>query len=173
MSVHDRLNSATTGPAPFTHPARQLTAAALAFEAWEIIWSSGSQQREPSECPCGHSPDDLTPAQQRVDSDSPSNVPLSGKIRKTNLRGVPQYGRHDIDTRRAILVRRENLGSQPRDELLTIDEVAQMLRVPVGTIRKWRSAREGPPAFRVGKYLRFRRSAVETYITERERAEDG
>lgn len=61
---------------------------------------------------------------------------------------------------------------EPHDELLTIDEVAQIFKVPIGTIRKWRSAREGPRALRVGKYLRFRRSAVEQYISQREKSED-
>ena len=61
---------------------------------------------------------------------------------------------------------------EPHDELLTVDEVAHIFKVPVGTIRKWRSAREGPHAFRVGKYLRFRRSAVDQYISQREKAED-
>ena len=62
--------------------------------------------------------------------------------------------------------------SRPHDELLTVDEVAQIFKVPVGTIRKWRSAREGPRGIRVGKYLRFRRAAVEQYISQREKAED-
>jgi excisionase family DNA binding protein len=61
---------------------------------------------------------------------------------------------------------------EQEDQLLTIDEVAQIFKVPVATIRKWRSAREGPRAFRVGKYLRFRRSAIEDYIYQREAAED-
>ena len=60
----------------------------------------------------------------------------------------------------------------PHDELLTVDEVARIFKVPVGTIRKWRATRKGPRALRVDKYLRFRRSAVEHYISQRERAED-
>jgi excisionase family DNA binding protein len=55
------------------------------------------------------------------------------------------------------------------DELLTVDEVAEIFKVPVGTIRKWRTERTGPEGFRVGKYLRFRRSAVERFIAEKER----
>jgi excisionase family DNA binding protein len=66
----------------------------------------------------------------------------------------------------------ENHEKRTHDELLTLDELAFILKVPAATIRKWRSAREGPPGFRVGKYVRFRRSAVEQYITEREKADD-
>ena len=54
------------------------------------------------------------------------------------------------------------------DELLTIGEVAEILKVPVGTIRKWRSEGEGPEGFRVGKHVRFRRSAVARFIAARE-----
>lgn len=54
------------------------------------------------------------------------------------------------------------------DDLLTIEEVAEIFRVPVATVRKWRNDRTGPPGFRVGKYVRYRRSAVERHITELE-----
>ncbi|MBM2621830.1 helix-turn-helix domain-containing protein [Actinoplanes sp. LDG1-06] len=59
--------------------------------------------------------------------------------------------------------------NKAEDELLTVEEVATMLKVPVGTVRTWRSNREGPPGFRVGKYVRYRRSVVEEFIAQRER----
>jgi excisionase family DNA binding protein len=62
----------------------------------------------------------------------------------------------------------ENGHYPQRDELLTIDEVAAMLKVPVGTLRKWRSAGSGPEGFRIGKYIRFRRSSVDRFIVELE-----
>jgi len=55
------------------------------------------------------------------------------------------------------------------DDLLTVEEVAEIFRVPVATVRKWRNEGSGPPGFRVGKYVRYRRSAVELYITELEK----
>ncbi|WP_411267437.1 helix-turn-helix domain-containing protein [Actinoplanes sp. KI2] len=58
------------------------------------------------------------------------------------------------------------------DEILTIEDVAEILKVPVGTVRKWRSARIGPKGFRVGKYVRFRRSSVDLFIEQREAAQD-
>jgi excisionase family DNA binding protein len=56
------------------------------------------------------------------------------------------------------------------DEILTLDEVAAILKISVATIRKWRSEGCGPPGFRVGKYVRFRLSGVEQFIADREAA---
>lgn len=56
------------------------------------------------------------------------------------------------------------------DELLSICEVAAILKVPVTTLRKWRSAGNGPRGFRLGKYVRFRRSSVDRFISDREAA---
>jgi excisionase family DNA binding protein len=59
------------------------------------------------------------------------------------------------------------------DELLTLQEVAGVLKVPVTTLRKWRTSGTGPTGFRVGKYVRFRRSAVEQFVSDQEaKAED-
>jgi len=44
----------------------------------------------------------------------------------------------------------------PDDMLLTITELASYLRVPLGTIRKWREKGKGPKGRMVGKSLRFR-----------------
>jgi excisionase family DNA binding protein len=62
------------------------------------------------------------------------------------------------------------------DELLTLDEVAEILRVPPATVRKWRNNRDGPLGFRVGKYVRYRRSQVDKFIADmeaRQREADG
>ncbi len=53
------------------------------------------------------------------------------------------------------------------DRLLTVEDLAEYLGVPVATIYAWRYHRQGPPGFRVGKYLRFRWSDVETWIEDR------
>ncbi|GID94529.1 helix-turn-helix transcriptional regulator [Amorphoplanes digitatis] len=60
--------------------------------------------------------------------------------------------------------------TQERDELLTINEVADILKIPVGTLRKWRTEGNGPEGFRLGKYVRFRHSAVNRFISAREAA---
>ncbi|MFL5795413.1 MAG: helix-turn-helix transcriptional regulator [Actinomycetota bacterium] len=45
------------------------------------------------------------------------------------------------------------------DELLTEAELAQLLKVSVGTIRRWRAEGTGPPALRLGRGVRYRRAA--------------
>ncbi|MFI5937848.1 helix-turn-helix transcriptional regulator [Actinoplanes sp. NPDC051494] len=60
--------------------------------------------------------------------------------------------------------------TQQRDELLTIGEVSATLKVPVSTLRRWRSAGFGPEGFLLGKHLRFRRSVVDRFVADREAA---
>ncbi|MFF3251078.1 helix-turn-helix domain-containing protein [Actinacidiphila glaucinigra] len=46
--------------------------------------------------------------------------------------------------------------TQPLPErYLTPADVADLLGVPVETLYQWRRKRTGPPAFRVGKHLRY------------------
>ena len=53
------------------------------------------------------------------------------------------------------------------DRLLTVEDLADYLDVPVATIYAWRYRRQGPPGFRIGKHLRFRWSDVERWIEDR------
>ena len=53
------------------------------------------------------------------------------------------------------------------DQLLTVEDLAGFLDVPVATVYAWRHRRQGPPGFRVGRHLRFRWSDVERWIDER------
>lgn len=55
-----------------------------------------------------------------------------------------------------------------RDELLTPVEVADWLQVPLSTLRIWRHRREGPPAVKVGRLLRYRTGAVEAWLKAQE-----
>ena len=55
-----------------------------------------------------------------------------------------------------------------RDELLTPAEVAAWLQVPLSTLRIWRHRREGPPAVKVGRLLRYRAGAVEAWLKAQE-----
>ena len=48
--------------------------------------------------------------------------------------------------------------------LMTSDEVAAYLRVPVATIYAWRYRGGGPRAMRVGRHLRFRQGDVEAWL---------
>lgn len=53
------------------------------------------------------------------------------------------------------------------DRLLSVDELADYLEVPVKTIYTWRHRNTGPRGFRVGKHLRFRWSDVQTWVAQR------
>jgi predicted DNA-binding transcriptional regulator AlpA len=59
----------------------------------------------------------------------------------------------------------------PVDELLTLEEVAAMLKLPPATLRKWRTENQPPQAFRIGRWLRYRRSAVEAFLAQQEAKE--
>jgi excisionase family DNA binding protein len=50
------------------------------------------------------------------------------------------------------------------EPLWTVDEVSAYLRVPVQTLYKWRNKRTGPPAFRVGRHLRYEPAAVRRWL---------
>ena len=56
---------------------------------------------------------------------------------------------------------------EQQDRLVNVQELADYLDVPVKTLYAWRYRREGPPAFRVGRHLRYRWSDVERWIEGR------
>ncbi len=49
-------------------------------------------------------------------------------------------------------------------ELLTITEAAELLRVPVATLRYWRHLRTGPRSFRLGRRVLYRHSDLHDWI---------
>lgn len=53
------------------------------------------------------------------------------------------------------------------DDLLTAQELAEYLGVPVATLYAWRYRGDGPASFRVGRHLRYRAHDVETWIRSR------
>lgn len=52
----------------------------------------------------------------------------------------------------------------PRPPLLTIQDIADEFRVPVATVRRWRFKGTGPPSFKVGRHVRYRREAVDAWV---------
>jgi predicted DNA-binding transcriptional regulator AlpA len=50
------------------------------------------------------------------------------------------------------------------DELLTIQEVADVVRVPVATLRYWRHVGTGPRSFRIGRSVRYWRTEVFAWL---------
>jgi excisionase family DNA binding protein len=57
-------------------------------------------------------------------------------------------------------------GMDHQDRLLTVQDLADYLGVPVTTLYQWRHRKEGPPGFRVGRHLRYRWDDVEEWIAE-------
>lgn len=55
------------------------------------------------------------------------------------------------------------------EQLLAPAEVSRWLRIPVGTLYRWRSNGSGPPAIRVGRHLRYRASDLRAWLEDRER----
>jgi predicted DNA-binding transcriptional regulator AlpA len=52
------------------------------------------------------------------------------------------------------------------DELLTIQEVADVVRVPVATLRYWRHLGTGPNSFRIGRSVRYWRTEVFAWLDD-------
>ena len=50
------------------------------------------------------------------------------------------------------------------DRLWTVNDVSTYLGIPVQTLYAWRSAGTGPPARRVGKWLRYRQADVRAWV---------
>ena len=51
--------------------------------------------------------------------------------------------------------------------IMTTEEVAAYLNVPVATLYQWRVTGAGPRAARVGRHLRFRRVDVDAWLEQR------
>jgi excisionase family DNA binding protein len=47
-----------------------------------------------------------------------------------------------------------------------MEEVAKLLGVPVGTLRRWRYVGKGPPSFRVGRHVKYFADDVEQWLQE-------
>lgn len=49
-------------------------------------------------------------------------------------------------------------------DLLTPDEVAELLRTSPGTLRYWRHVGIGPPSFKLGRRVKYRRADLEAWV---------
>lgn len=56
------------------------------------------------------------------------------------------------------------------EELLTLSEVAEILKVPVNTLRWWRQLGTGPEFFKIGRHLVTTVGDVRRFIREQRRA---
>lgn len=54
--------------------------------------------------------------------------------------------------------------SADSDQLLTSEQVAELLQVPESTVGLWRQQGTGPAWLRIGKYVRYRREDVRVWV---------
>lgn len=52
----------------------------------------------------------------------------------------------------------------PSKRYLTPEQVAELLSIPTATLYKWRYSGTGPPATKVGKYLRFEATELDRWL---------
>lgn len=52
------------------------------------------------------------------------------------------------------------------DEMLSLQEACDFLRVPEGTLRYWRHLGAGPRSFKVGRHVRYWRADLILWLTE-------
>jgi excisionase family DNA binding protein len=53
------------------------------------------------------------------------------------------------------------------DDLLTVQDLANWIKVPVDTIYGWRSRGQGPKGIKMGRHVRYLRSEVYRWLTTR------
>jgi excisionase family DNA binding protein len=57
-------------------------------------------------------------------------------------------------------------GAMGDDEgLLTEQDAAQLLQVPLSTLRRWQREGAGPPCLHIGRQVRYRQTAVQRWLT--------
>jgi excisionase family DNA binding protein len=62
--------------------------------------------------------------------------------------------------------------ADPQTPLLTSEQLAEYLQVPLATIYRWAYAGTGPVGLRVGRHRRYRRADVESWL-DAQRADHG
>jgi excisionase family DNA binding protein len=53
------------------------------------------------------------------------------------------------------------------EPLLTTEEVANLLQIPVATVKAWRAHGKGPRGHRVGRHIRYFRADVDAWLEQR------
>ena len=56
--------------------------------------------------------------------------------------------------------------NEPDEPLRDLDWLSSYLGVPRKTVYAWRLNRTGPPAYRIGKHLRWSRAEVDAWLAE-------
>lgn len=67
----------------------------------------------------------------------------------------------------------EQLELRGLDPLMSVDELAEYLGVPVRTVYDWRSTGHGPRGIRIGRHLKYAVPDVVAWLQERREATSG
>lgn len=59
--------------------------------------------------------------------------------------------------------------SEQSEALWTTDDVAERLKIPAGTLRRWRREGKGPPFLTLGRHVRYDPGAVRQWLREQGR----
>jgi excisionase family DNA binding protein len=54
------------------------------------------------------------------------------------------------------------------DEILSAQDLAAYLKVPLATVYRWRSMGDGPRGLKAGRHLRFRKEEVDRWLLSRQ-----
>jgi predicted DNA-binding transcriptional regulator AlpA len=94
---------------------------------------------------------------------------------EANARGRIWLLRSDLPetrtARRAIppSIREQVMSQITEERLMTIADRSTTLGMPVDTLCGWRHRGEGPTGYRIGRHVRYRRSAVEAWLERNNR----
>ena len=56
-------------------------------------------------------------------------------------------------------------------DLMTLPEVAEATKIPLGTLRYWRHVGSGPKSFRMGRRVMYRKNDVDAWVEAQYTAE--
>lgn len=84
----------------------------------------------------------------------------------------PTTGQKAVETRRANKRPERPMGPEQftqlgPDEFLTVGELSELLEITVWTAYQWNSVGSGPAYYRIGRYVRYRKTDVEDWLARR------
>jgi len=104
-----------------------------------------------------------------TDDNQEGNPQMSAREAELRLREVSSH-----TTKEATMTHQSHPNDPPPagDELLTISEVAAIVRAPLATLRYWRHLGTGPRSFRLGRRVVYRLGDLRAWIDAQADASD-
>ena len=148
--------------------------------------ATGRAVRRPAAPLAAPSPgDEISRLRATQAADSGGERPISGLLRQVaahlaNLSGLAEQLSEHVQNQlaagpeRALMSGVDQSNAPPSSkhpvaaDLLTVRDIAQLLGVSPGTIRRWRREGKLPPAVEIGGVVRWRADAIGAWIADRE-----